>query len=149
MFHKFIGKPCIAALPLVLAMAVQEPALAAGPTTFGAPTYNSTIGFDISLDAEKKAFAAYFSGLEVVLDIPQRPQIVTRTFSLSLPVKAEPGVEIPLVFQGTFLASKGATGHLIVTIMIKQRRSISLSRWTRPTSKKSNTRWARKRPSFA
>jgi hypothetical protein len=90
--------------------------LAAGPTTFGPPTYNSTIGFDIAIEPEKKAFTVGLSGFEAVLDIPQRPPIATRTFSLSLPVTAEPGTEIPLFFQGSLESSNGATGHLVVTI---------------------------------
>jgi hypothetical protein len=116
MFHKSIGRTCVAALPIILAMAAHAPVLAAGPTTFGPPTYNSTIGFDIAIEPEKKAFTVGFAGLEAVLDIPQRPPIVTRTFSLSLPVTAEPGTEIPLFFQGSFESSNGATGHLVVTI---------------------------------
>jgi hypothetical protein len=116
MFHKFIGRTCIAALPLILAITAHEPTFAAGPTTFGPPTYNSTIGYDTFIDPEKKAVTVRFAGLEAVLDIPQRPPIVTRTFSLSLPVTADPGTEIPLFFQGTFESSNGGTGHLVVTI---------------------------------
>ena len=58
----------------------------ANNTTFGGPTFNSDVGFDIGFSDDKKAFTATFSGLVVSLDATGSAPIVTRVFSFALPL---------------------------------------------------------------
>ncbi len=87
-----------------------------GDTTFGGPTFNSDVGFNIDISDDKKAFTATFSGLVVSLDAGSAP-IVTRAFSFALPLSgASPGVEFPFFVSGFVSSQEGANGHLLFSV---------------------------------
>jgi hypothetical protein len=89
----------------------------ANNTTFGGPTFNSDVGFDIGFSDDKKAFTATFSGLVVSLDATGSAPIVTRVFSFTLPLSgADPGIEIPFFVSGFVLSQEGANGHLLFSV---------------------------------
>ena len=89
----------------------------ANNTTFGGPTFNSDVGFDIGFSDDKKAFTATFSGLVVSLDATGSAPIVTRVFSFALPLSgADPGMEIPFFVSGFVLSQEGANGHLLFSV---------------------------------
>ena len=86
-------------------------------TTFGGPTFNSDVEFDINISDDKKAFTATFSGLGVSLDAPGSAPIVTRVFSFALPLSgADPGVEFPFFVSGFISSQEGANGHLLFSV---------------------------------
>jgi len=86
-------------------------------TTFGGPTFNSDVEFDINISDDKKAFTAAFSGLGVSLDAPGSAPIVTRLFSFALPLSgADLGLEIPFFVSGFILSQEGANGHLLFSV---------------------------------
>jgi hypothetical protein len=86
-------------------------------TTFGGPTFNSDVGFNIGFSDDKKAFTATFSGLVVSLDAAGSAPIVTRVFSFALPLSgADPGVEIPFFVSGFAFSQEGANGHLLFSV---------------------------------
>ena len=88
-----------------------------GDATFGAPTFNSDVEFDINISDDKKAFTAAFSGLGVSLDAPGSAPIVTRLFSFALPLSgADLGLEIPFFVSGFILSQEGANGHLLFCV---------------------------------
>jgi hypothetical protein len=88
-----------------------------GDATFGAPTFNSDVEFDINISDDKKAFTAAFSGLGVSLDAPGSAPIVTRLFSFALPLSgADLGLEIPFFVSGFILSQEGANGHLLFSV---------------------------------
>jgi hypothetical protein len=85
--------------------------------TFGGPTFNSDVEFNINISDDKKAFTATFSGLGVSLDAPGSAPIVTRVFSFSLPLSgADPGVEFPFFVSGFISSQEGANGHLLFSV---------------------------------
>jgi len=94
------------------------PALGAYDATFGqAATFNSDVGFSLAVSPDKKAFTANFSGLTVRIDGESSAPMVSRAFSLALPLTgADPGQEIPFFVQGFVLSEKGANGHLVFTV---------------------------------
>jgi hypothetical protein len=95
----------------------EEKMGAANDTTFGGPTFNSDVGFNIGFSDDKKAFTATFSGLGVSLDAKGSAPIVTRVFSFALPLSgADPGAEIPFFVSGFVLSQKGANGHLLFSV---------------------------------
>jgi hypothetical protein len=88
-----------------------------GDATFGGPTFNSDVGFNIGFSDDKKAFTASFSGLVVSLDATGSAPIVTRVFSFALPLSgADPGVEIPFFVSGFVFSQQGANGHLLFSV---------------------------------
>jgi hypothetical protein len=107
----------ISTLSIILAVSGNAPVLAANDATFGGPTFNSDVGFNIGFSDDKKAFTATFSGLGVSLDAKGSAPIVTRVFSFALPLLgADPGVEIPFFVSGFVLSQKGANGHLLFSV---------------------------------
>jgi hypothetical protein len=85
--------------------------------TFGAPTFQSEVGFSIAVSPDKKAFTAAFSGLAANIDGKSAPPIVTRAFSFAVPLSgADPGSEIPFFVSGFVLSEKGANGHLAFSV---------------------------------
>ena len=89
----------------------------ANNATFGGPSFNSDVGFDIGFSDDKKAFTATFSGLVVSLDATGSAPIVTRVFSFALPLSgAEQEMEIPFFVSGFVLSQEGANGHLLFSV---------------------------------
>jgi hypothetical protein len=81
-----------------------------------AATFNTDVGFTLTVSPDKKAFAADFSGLEVVIQGTSAP-IATRVFSFSIPLSGtDPGQEIPFTVRGHSLSQKEATAHLVFSI---------------------------------
>ena len=86
-------------------------------TTFGGPTFNSDVEFDINISDDKKAFTAAFSGLGVSLDAPGSGPIVSRVFSFALQLSgANPGMEFPFFVSGFVSSQEGANGHLLFSV---------------------------------
>jgi hypothetical protein len=80
-------------------------------------TFNSSVGFDIGISPDKKAFTARFSGLEVRLEPKSATPVDARVFSFSLPVAdAARGAEIPFFVQGFALCEDGANAHLVFIV---------------------------------
>lgn len=85
--------------------------------TFGAPTFNSDVGFSLGLSDDKQAFTVSFSGLAVSLGAKGSAPIVTRAFSFALALSgADPGVEIPFFVSGFAATQAGANGHLLFSV---------------------------------
>jgi hypothetical protein len=115
MFHNTVAK-CLAGLS-VLTIVAAKPALCADDAQFAAATFNSDVASVIDISQDKKAFTAAFSGLGVKIDGKSSAPIVTRTFSVVLPLNgATPDLEIPLFVSGFVLSEKGANGHLVFTV---------------------------------
>ena len=88
-----------------------------GDTTFGGPTFNSNVEFDINISDDKKAFTVTFNGLGVSLAAKGSAPIVTRAFSFALSLSGcEPGVEIPFNIAGFVGGEKGANAHLLFSV---------------------------------
>ena len=88
-----------------------------GDATFGAPTFNSDVEFDINISDDKKAFTAAFSGLGVSLDAPGSGPIVSRVHSFALQLSgANPGMEFPFFVSGFISSQEGANGHLLFSV---------------------------------
>ena len=86
-------------------------------TTFGGPTFNSDVEFDINISDDKKAFTAGFSGLGVSLDAPGSGPIVSRVYSFALQLSgANPGMEFPFFVSGFISSQEGANGHLLFSV---------------------------------
>lgn len=86
--------------------------------TFGpGPTFNTDVGFDIAVSADKKTFTATFSGLEAIVRGKSPAPIATRVFSFSIPLSdADPGQEIPFFVLGSVITEKGANAHLVFAV---------------------------------
>lgn len=86
--------------------------------TFGdAPTFNTDVGFSLTLSDDKKAFTASFGGLAVVIDGTSASPIASRVFSFSLPLSgAQPGQEIPFSVSGFAFSEKEANAHLVFSV---------------------------------
>jgi hypothetical protein len=93
-------------------------AFSAESVTFGdKPTHASDSSFDYALSPDKKAFTIVFSRLEAVVDEKNPPApIVTKSFSMALPVHGAKKLSTKFYFQGFALATKGADCSLIITI---------------------------------
>ncbi|HEY4806699.1 MAG TPA: hypothetical protein VIH81_02960 [Roseiarcus sp.] len=89
----------------------------ANDATFGGPTFNSDVGFNIDLSDDKQAFTALFSGLVAIIDGKGAVPIVTRSFSFSLPLSgAKSGSVIPFFVGGFAFTEAGANGHLLFSV---------------------------------
>jgi len=82
-----------------------------------AATFNTDVGFSLAVSPDKKAFAATFGGLEVIIQGTSAAPIATRVFSFSIPLSGtDLGQEIPFTVQGHSHSEKEATAHLVFSV---------------------------------
>ena len=117
----------------------------ANNTTFGGPTFNSDLGFDIGFSDDKKAFTATFSGLGSVSSASDRGlrQSSHAYFLLLSRCRAPTRVwRFPFSFQALFLARRVRTAICCSASTIRAWSSIFQKTRTTISSNNSTTKSA-------
>src|SRR4029079_6513388 len=98
----------------------------ANNATFGGPTFNSDVGFDIGFSDDKKAFTATFSGLVVTASMLRDRRLSSHAYFLLLSRCRAPtrGWRFPFSFQALFLARRVRTAICCSASMIRAWSSI-------------------------
>lgn len=107
--------------------AAQAPSFAADVEFGSKASYASSDAFDLAVSDDKKAFTITFSDLEASIGNAKLPAklaatakkakgdapIVSKVFSLTLPIKSEKSAYVPLYLQGYALVTPGSRATLV------------------------------------